>query len=416
MALPAPMPPSPASRTSAAPFTHAELADALADIVAAELGAAPPFDPPPNLDLALVAFPAAAPPVWANVLFSREWPRGLRAQLPDDAGAVENIAYFADPVDAARRSIAWLPGADWTRLVGLRPLTGPGPHQFIAPYPASLIKLMVAVGVARLVDEDRARWIDPWPFEGRRHTIADWTGPMLTTSDNDATRAMVALLHDRGLIERVGTAERNALHTLFEQRGLGGLRLASTRADGGWFNRDGAGVGQLQMTAWDTVRLLWLLLPDTVAPWLAAGTTPLLSAASAARLWGWLGDQALHEVLSSTLLAGLPGWQAGLPARLPARWLRPDGSAVVGSQVFPGDLAPAQAAATVAFLHKTGTTESYASDAGLVHRLHGGGRRYLIALTSTLGSRHAPHPLAATAWCVPRIGAAVDAWLATRLG
>jgi hypothetical protein len=397
-------------------LTHADLADALTGIVTAELASAPRFDPPPNLDLALVALPADGPPVWANVLFSREWPRGLQAQLPADAGAVENIAYFADPVDAERRSIAWQPGADWTRLTGLRPLTGSGPHQFIAPYPASLIKLMVAVGVARLVDEGRARWDEAWRFDGRSQRIADWTGPMLTVSDNDATRAMVALLHDRGLIRREGSTEHNTLHTLFEQRGLHGLRLASTRADGGWFNRDGAGVGQLQMTAWDTARLLWLLLPGVAAPWLAPGTTPLLSPASAQRLWAWLGEQALHEVLSSTLLAGLPGWQAGLPARLPSRWLRPDGAAQVGEQRYPGDLSAAQAAAEVDFLHKTGTTESYVSDAGLVQALKPGGRRYLIALTSTLGSRHAPHPLAATDWCLPRIGAAVDAWLKARLG
>jgi hypothetical protein len=39
----------------------------------------------------------------------------------------------------------------------------------------------------------------------------------------------------------------------------------------------------------------------------------------------------------------------------------------------------------------------------------------LIALTSTLGGRHAPHPDLAAPWCVPRIGAAVDHWLRQRL-
>lgn len=400
--------------------THEDLADALAGIVAQALGEAPNFDPPPNLDLAVVAFPHRAAPVWANVLFSREWPRGLVAHIGDDAGAVQNVAYFADPVDADRNSIAWAPGADWTHLTGLHPLAGPGPHHFIAPYPASLIKLMVAVGVAHLVDGGSARWDEPWTHAERRQSIAQWVEPMITVSDNDATSAMVALLHARGLIQAGPPAsllrERNALHTLFDQRGLHTLRLASTRADGGWLNRDGAGVGQLQMTAWDTVRMLWLMLPDAAAPWLAPGTAPLLSAASSARLWAWLGDQALHQVLSSTLVAGLPGWRAGLPARLPARWLLADGSARVAEQVFPPDIRPAQAAAELSFAHKTGTTPSYVSDAGLATALHPGGRRYLIALTSSLGSRHAPHALAATDWCIPRIGAAVDAWLATRLG
>lgn len=399
-----------------AALSQGTLAEALADIVRGALAEAPAFDPPPNLDLAVAAFPANGEAVFANVLFSREWPRGLIAHIGDDAGAVQNIAYFADPVDAQRNSIAWQPGADWTRLSALTPLAGTGPHQFIAPYPASLIKLMVAVGVAHLVDTGRAGWDEVWPFEARAMRVAQWAEPMITVSDNDATRALVALLHARGLVRRSADgSERNALHTLFAQRGLSTLRLASTRADGGWYNRDGAGVGQLQMSAWDSLRLLWLMLPYTVAPWLAPGTTPLLSAASAARLWGWLDAQALHQVLSSTLLAGLPAWQAGIPARLPGQWLQADGSAQVGTQGYPG-LQAAQAAATVHFAHKTGTTASYASDAGLVTALQPGGRRYLIALTSTLGSRHARHPLAATDWCVPKIGARVDAWLAARLG
>ena len=397
-------------------LTHTALADALAGIVHEALAAAPRFDPPPSLDLAVAAFPAQARPVFANVLFSREWPRGLVAQIGDDAGPVENIAYFADPVDTERTSIAWLPGADWTRLSGLAPLAGTGPHQFIAPYPASLIKLMVAVGVAHLVDTGRAAWDEPWPFQGRPATVAQWAEPMITVSDNDATRALVALLHARGLIRREADgSERNALHTWFAQRGLHTLRLASTRPDGGWFNRDGAGVGQLQMTAWDSLRLLWLMLPGARATWLAPGTAPLLTEASAARLWGWLDDQALHQVLSSTLLGGLPGWQPGIPASVPAQWLRPGGGAQVGNQVYP-DLSRAQASATVRFAHKTGTTASYASDAGLVAARQPGGRRYLIALTSSLGSRHAPDPLAATDWCLPRIGAGVDAFLASHLG
>ena len=46
----------------------------------------------------------------------------------------------------------------------------------------------------------------------------------------------------------------NGLHGLLAASGLHTLRLANTKPDGGWLNRDGAGVGQLQMTAWDTVR------------------------------------------------------------------------------------------------------------------------------------------------------------------
>ena len=40
-----------------------------------------------------------------------------------------------------------------------------------------------------------------------------------------------------------------------------------------------------------------------------------------------------------------------------------------------------------------------------------GGRRYLVAIQATLGSRHAPLPELATDWCLPRIGAAVDRFI-----
>ncbi|GAP38493.1 hypothetical protein ISF6_4951 [Piscinibacter sakaiensis] len=402
---------------------HAALADALCDIVAQALAEAPRFDPPPNIDLAVAAFPPGRPPVFANVLFSRDWPRGLVASLPDDAGAVRNLAYFADPTDAQRTSIAWAPGADWTILNGLRQLAGPGPHQFIAPYPASLIKLMVAVGTGLLVDRGRAAWDEPWAHGSETRPVAAWADPMLTLSDNTATRALVALLHARGLIERSGppdrdgaVPERNRLHAAFARVGLDTLRLANTRPDGGWLNSDGAGVGWLQMTAWDSLRLLWLLRPELPAPWLAPDSGPLLQPATAARLWGWLDEQALHEVLSSVLRAGQPGWMPGIPARLPARWLGPDGRARIDGLEPGADLRPAQAAAQVHFAHKTGTTASYASDAGWVESLAPGGRRYLVALLSTLGSRHAPGPALAVPPCLARIGAGVDGWLAQRLG
>ncbi|PTT86815.1 hypothetical protein DBR42_12950, partial [Pelomonas sp. HMWF004] len=197
----------------------------------------------------------------------------------------------------------------------------------MSPYPASLLKLMVAVGVGRLVDVGRSDWALPLTYGRQTRPVADWLHDMITVSSNDATSALVQHLHARGAIQRKGGVEvHNALHDLFATEGLPGLRLANTQPDGGWGNGAGSGVGQIQMTAWDALRLLWRLDADAPAPpWLPAGAPPLLGA-SLAPIRRALEAQQRHEILSSGSLTQLPGWVPGIPAR---------------------------------FAHKTGNTENY---------------------------------------------------------
>ncbi|MBV8635667.1 MAG: hypothetical protein JO002_14330, partial [Burkholderiaceae bacterium] len=64
---------------------------------------------------------------------------------------------------------------------------------------------------------------------------------------------------------------------------------------------------------------------------------------------------------------------------------------------------------------KTGNTENYASDAGLVQGDGPNGRRYLIAMYSSLGRRYRPDVRCATDWRVPALSAAIDSWLADHL-
>jgi hypothetical protein len=315
----------------------------------------------PSIDLAVVAFPPDEPPRWANVLFSREHPQGVVAHTGREAGAVQNIEYLQDlqGPPPARDSIAWAPGADWAALPwqplqrnGAPPLA-PGALRFPAPYPASLLKLLVAVGLGLAID---------------RGLLAAWPAalePMITVSDNAATDACVAELH------RVGAA------TLLNQRlaelGLHTLQLNDTTPAGGWRNADGAGVGHIHMTAWDTVRLLWLL--DAAAPpplWLPFGMR-LLNDATRGHLHAVLRHQRLDEVLSSGSLQRHEGWVRGLPD------------------------APR-------FAHKTGTTDNYASDAGIVHA---DGAHYLVAVLSSLGRRYAAHEGYATTWRLPALGGAL---------
>lgn len=346
----------------------------------------PAFDPPPTVDLAVVAFTPHGSVVWANVLVQRGHAAGVVAQIPDDGGSLSDVQFLKDPTDDQRRSIAWQPGRNWESLLPLPVLAGPGPYRTIAPYPASLLKLMVAVGVGCLIDEGACAWDSVWAYPAAsaqpRRTVLHWTEAMITVSDNEATSALIALLHHHGELD---TSPRHRLHRRFEALGLSTLQLHNTRPDGGWLNRDGAGVGHLHMTAWDTVRLLWRLLEDAgwapVSPtWSAtAARQALLRAPTAQQVWALLDAQQLNEVLSSGRHVGQPGWQPGIAAR---------------------------------FAHKTGTTENYLSDAGWARSETPGGRNYLIALLSTLGSRHAAAPGLAAPWVIPALGARIDAWLA----
>ncbi len=359
----------------------------------------------PSIDLAVVAFGTGGKATGANVLFSRELPDGIQARFDARHGAVDNIEYLADQTDKDTNSIAWAADSDWTRMQW-KVLAGQG-QRVVAPYPASLIKLMVLVGVARCIDAGAAGWDDIWPFDGQRLPLAEWADAMIVISSNDATTALVAFLHHAGMIVRGPDGEqRNGLNQVFASYGLHNLRLTNTRADGGWRNGAGAGVGNLQMTAWDTARLLWLLDAGAPpAPWLAAGTAPLLTAASRQRVRDILEQQGFHTVLSSTLLAGVPGWQGGIPATLPARWINRDGSALVDGTRYPPDV---WTDTGVHFAHKTGNTENYLSDAGIVR---GRNRHYIVAFLSNLGMRYAPDPLCHSTWRVPALGAAIDAQL-----
>lgn len=328
-------------------MTHEELARALIQVVQAlefdqtpdrmqRGGAVADF---PSLDLAVVGFPARGAPVWANVLFSREMPGGWVGDIGKRGELPANVRYVADITDSHTVSTAWQPGADWGQL-NFPWLAGELGVRFVAPYPASLLKVMVALGVGLALDAGRC-------------TQQEVQGPgraMMVDSDNDATTHLVKRLHDWGLIRRGadGHETHNALHTLFAQRGLGSLRLSRTAPDGGWGNAAGSGVGHIQMTGWDTVRLLWLLDPQAPpAPW--AGAAPLVSAASRDLILRWMGEHSPNRILFRDEVA------SGLH-----------------------------------FTHKTGTTANYGSDAGIVHARPPGRRHYLVALLSNLGSRYGP--------------------------
>jgi len=106
-----------------------------------------PVGPHPSIDLAVAAFPPGRAPLWANVLFSREHPQGVVADIAPPAGPVLNIRYDKDLRDRQLDSPLWLPDADWSHFE-LQPLAAASIEpatRFVATYPASLLKLMLAV-------------------------------------------------------------------------------------------------------------------------------------------------------------------------------------------------------------------------------------------------------------------------------
>jgi Beta-lactamase enzyme family len=324
----------------------------------------------PSIDLAVLRFAPGANPLWANVLFSREHPQGLAARINARAGAVQGIRFDADQRDAASTSVAWLTDSDWAQL-SWRPLSVQHAQgtRVVAPYPASLLKLMVAVGIGLAVDAKQISWA----------SIEKTLEQMIVVSSNEATTELVAVLHAQGWLSSSAAPADSALNRRFAALGLSTLQINSTQKDGGWLNGSGAGVGQIHMTAWDTVRLLWLLDDQAPpAPWLPAKTT-LLQPTTRELLRAVLQRQQLDEILSSGAIRDVPGWVPGLPD------------------------APA-------FAHKTGTTENYASDAGIVRS---GNTHYIVAVLTNLGERYAPDERCATTWRLPALGGRIHHLMST---
>jgi len=182
--------------------THDELAAVLRRALLQAIQATSPSmrDPFPTIDCSIALLPPLGKigsASWAHVLIQAGNSEGLRGDLdPRTATGPHNISYFADPVNDAKDSIAWQPGANWREFKHLEHLSGEGPHRAIAPYPASVIKLMVAVGVCLLIDKKALRWEEMAIVGRERLSISDCCDRMISVSSNEATEA------HRGLTSR----------------------------------------------------------------------------------------------------------------------------------------------------------------------------------------------------------------------
>jgi hypothetical protein len=352
-------------------------------------GPAPQVANHPNLDVAVIELDAAGQPVAAaNVLFSRDFPDGTIVTL-DSGYAPTGVDWRA--WDLERWDGDW--DAPWPK--GSRLVPGTYGDTFMVPYPASTFKLLVAFHTLRLIEKGVIKPNRDYVYEQRNgktclgndkeftNTTTQLLDKMITYSSNTATCALLQQLHSLD--------QMKPMNDRFAALGLPTLQVKGTDAGAGgsWTP------GKISMTAIDTARLLLLVNGvDGVAWTTSEGRRVIADRVLGPEYQAWLrqdlGEQGFHEVLSTTNWCGAGYPVQGMPAKVPGRWIDPkDGTVTVHGIPYGYDVRPCNDAAEVKFLHKTGLTENYGSDAGIVRALTGeDGRRYIVATFTNLGYRY----------------------------
>jgi hypothetical protein len=370
---------------------------------------------PPWLDLAVIRLDERGRPLEAaNVQVDWSAPRGRLVLLDANLAAadVRFRRWSPERGDHGPRA------APFTDADDLAPDRGAAGRDFMAPYPASLFKLLIAFHLERRAAQGAVSLsaeVPEGPAPGAEwRTVDEWLERMVTESDNRATKALLRFLHVRGEMDPLNAE-------------LAGLGLSTLRIDG-TLPADGSrwAPGEIQATAMDMARLLWLVSGGPGVLWRTpsgrAVVRETLPESARARLKRVLAYQARHEVLSTGSTCGAV--PVGIPAAVPVHFLDVEtGGEVVGETDYGRDVRPCNAAAEVRFLHKTGLTWNFAADAGLVEPLPGKPfRRYVVVLISSAGTRWldperaaaSHHPCEEASICasqrLARLGAAIDAW------
>ncbi|MEV6490158.1 serine hydrolase [Actinoplanes sp. NPDC051633] len=296
---------------------------------------------------------------------------------------------------------------------------------FMSPYPASVLKLMVTFGVLRLVDQGEIALDDTYAYRptaisslcgnASRDTIGNYIDRSLTESSNAATCALVKMMHDHAAVD--------GLNRQFQELGLETLQLKNTNpANGGrWGN-------PVTMSSLDTAKLLAVVNGGAGTLW----TTPageavsrdVLSDSSRGLFLAALGQQGWNWMLSTPNYCGREYPAAGIPQVVADRWVGADGTVTVAGSAFGQDVRPCNEAAEVTFAHKPGWVGNSGADAGIVKSLPGkAGRHYIVAVFSNLGDQYQdPGRPATPAGTVPveftekfaKLGAAIDRYEAGR--
>jgi beta-lactamase class A len=373
---------------------------------------APRIATTPNVDVAVIELDREGElKSVADVLLSRDYPSSLKVPINDNHGtdAVRWLKWDIDRWNGGTFGVqkgefrqfttkGWTTNPDLTAKDDIVLQSGTAAYTFMAPYPASLFKVLVAYHVMTMVDDGSLSLDQPYtyPATGKNETraIRDWMDPMITYSDNQSTRALLRLLHERKQID--------AMNAGFRSLGLGTLQINGTNpgTGGDWQP------GEIHMTALDTARLLWLIdgASDGYVLWESPEGDPITSAelsdSSRAYLKDLLAQQGYNEALTTSnfgtyerrgVIYGAPNTRPGIPSLVPSRWIDPeDGTVTVDGVSYGQDVRfYNDKMAEVSFAHKTGLTYNYGSDTGIVESLPGKPyRHYIIAYLSNLGYRY----------------------------
>jgi hypothetical protein len=355
---------------------------------------------PPQLDITILDLNAdngvrAA----ANVLLSRDYPNGILVPVGPNLSSKEvrfrawSQARF-DETGGVNWNDPWAPGSD---VVAGREGAS---LQFMLPYPASVLKVMVAFGIMRQVDAGTISLDDSLAYPGgggglcggaSTKSVSQWMQDMITFSGNKATCALILRLHQLNQID--------PLNQYFIDIGVPSLQLKGTNPTNG----AGWSPGQISMGSLDTAKLMWLADGGPGVLWRTDGGDPVtndeLSDTSRAFLKDIYSRQGFNEVLSTTNWCGntlgsefpnpdQPYPAPGIPNATPEEFLTEDGNAEVDGIPYPNDVGPCNAAAEVQFSHKNGLTTNFGSDVGFVHELAGNRNRdYVISVITNLGNR-----------------------------
>ncbi len=414
-------------------------------------GTAQPAAHLPNVDVAVIELTPQGRVVGAaNVLYDRDSPKGFTVRIDPRHLTTKGVEF------SRWRLNRWDDQAAWDAGPAAEDVTVPARNpqkSYMAAYPASVLKVMVAHSIYRLVDQRRLTLSTPVRYheevvdgevqtcaygpsnptgaepapvaDGATDTVAGWLDQMITVSDNFATCALLQEINDQGAL-----AQSNA-H--FAAIGLPSLRMQPSQplVGNGWSS------GTMSMGALDTAKLMLIASGAPGKLWTApngrAVTANVLSPSSRAAYRADLAEQSFNEVLNPVNLCGSTDAVQGIPSTVPQRWVDPATGNVV---TYDGDLAidfgfdtrPCDAAAQVTFAHKTGLTYNAGSDTGIVRALPGkGGRFYVVAALTNVGNRFGdadwagsePNACEGSPYvCYPRafgrVGAAVDALVKAR--